>query len=188
MSGLVDPRVQAALVGAGIVAIGWIFNGWQNRMRDRRRRLERVQDVQTALLAEITHYVQTLKLFDLNATWSRIVTAMEEDDSYVPVVASERNDTLFKAVISEIHVLPEPVIAPVMAYYNQVFAVEAMIEDLRSDLFHNMDQVQRIAMYTDYIALKQEALVRGEIAMNALRDSTQAPRISNRAAALSDQS
>lgn len=84
--------------------------------------------------------------------------------------------------------LPEPVIAPVMAYYNQVFAVEAMIEDLRSDLFHNMDQVQRIAMYTDYIALKQEALVRGEIAMNALRDSTQAPRISNRAAALSDQS
>ena len=174
MTGLdqhIDPRVQAALIAATIVALGWLYNGYQNRARDRRRRLERVQDVQTALLAEIEHYVQTLKLFDLNTTWSRIVSAMEEDDTYVPVVPSERNDTLFKAVIAEIHVLPEEVIQPVMGYYNQVFAVEAIIEDLRSALFHEMDQVQRIGMYTDYIALKKEALVRGEMASAALRHS-----------------
>lgn len=174
MTGLsqhIDPRVQAALIAALIVAVGWLYNGYQNRARDRRRRLERVQDVQTALLAEIEHYVQTLKLFDLNTTWSRIVTAMEEDDSYIPIVPSERNDTLFKAVIAEIHVLPEVVIQPVMGYYNQVFAVEAIIEDLRSTLFHEMDQVQRIGMYTDYISLKKEALVRGEMASDALRHS-----------------
>ncbi|WP_107844821.1 hypothetical protein [Litoreibacter ponti] len=174
-----------AVVGGLFIALGWVFNGWQNRKRDRRRRLERVQDVQTALIAEIDHYVMTLKLFDLSATWSRIVGAMEEDAKYIPVVPSERNDTVFSALIAEVHVLPEEVIQPVVGYYNQVFAVEAIIDDLRSDLFREMDQVQRIGMYTDYIALKQEALARGEVALSALRQST---GTNNRGAARSDQS
>ncbi|WP_298257296.1 hypothetical protein [uncultured Litoreibacter sp.] len=169
---LIDPRVQQAIVAGVFVALGWVFNGHQNRKRERRRRLERVQDVQTALIAEIDHYVVTLKLFDLSASWSRIVAAMEEDAKYIPVVPSERNDTIFTALVAEIHVLPDPVIQPVVGYYNQVFAVDAIIDDLRSDLFREMDQVQRIGMYTDYIALKQEALARGEMALRALRDST----------------
>ena len=114
---------------------------------------------------------------------------MEEDAKYVPVVPSERNDTIFSALIAEIHVLPEPVIQPVVGYYNQVFAVDAIIDDLRSDLFREMDQVQRIGMYTDYIALKQEALARGEVALNALRVSTgRSARFSSRGVALSGQS
>jgi len=89
----IDARVPQAVVGGLFIALGWVFNGWQNRKRDRRRRQERVQDVQTALIAEIDHYVMSLKLFDLSATWSRIVGAMEDDASYIPVVPSERNDT-----------------------------------------------------------------------------------------------
>lgn len=169
---IIDPRVQQAVVAGVFVAVGWVFNGHQNRKRERRRRLERVMDVQTALIAEIDHYVVTLKQFDLSTSWSRIVTAMEEDAKYIPVVPSERNDTIFSALIAEIHVLPDPVIQPVVGYYNQVFAVDAIIDDLRSDLFREMDQVQRIGMYTDYIALKQEALARGEMALRALRLST----------------
>ena len=98
---IIDPRVQQAIVGGFFLAAGWVYNGYRNRLRDRRRRLEKVQDVQTALIAEIDHYVVTLKQFDLSATWSRIVGAMEDDDSYTPVVPSERNDTVFSALISE---------------------------------------------------------------------------------------
>ena len=124
LTDIIDPRVQQAVVAGVFVAVGWVFNGYQNRKRERRRRLERMQDVQTALIAEIDHYIVTLKQFDLSASWSRIVTAMEDDMSYIPVVPSERNDTIFSALIAEIHVLPEPVIQPVVGYYNQVFAVE----------------------------------------------------------------
>jgi hypothetical protein len=172
LADIIDPRVQQAIIAGLFVAVGWVFNGYQNRKRERRRRLERMHDVQTALIAEIDHYVVTLKQFDLSTSWSRIVTAMEEDAKYIPVVPSERNDTVFSALIAEIHVLPDPVIQPVVGYYNQVFAVDAIIDDLRSDLFREMDQVQRIGMYTDYIALKQEALARGEVALRALRVST----------------
>ncbi|SDW20896.1 hypothetical protein [Litoreibacter albidus] len=189
LTDIIDPRVQQAVVAGVFVAVGWVFNGYQNRKRERRRRLERMQDVQTALIAEIDHYIVTLKQFDLAASWSRIVTAMEDDMSYIPVVPSERNDTIFSALIAEIHVLPEPVIQPVVGYYNQVFAVDAIIDDLRSDLFREMDQIQRIGMYTDYIALKQEALARGEVALRALRVSTgRTVKPSSRGVALSDQS
>ena len=189
LTDIIDPRVQQAVVAGVFVAVGWVFNGYQNRKRERRRRLERMQDVQTALIAEIDHYIVTLKQFDLSASWSRIVTAMEDDMSYIPVVPSERNDAIFSALIAEIHVLPEPVIQPVVGYYNQVFAVDAIIDDLRSDLFREMDQIQRIGMYTDYIALKQEALARGEVALRALRVSTgRTVKPSSRGVALSDQS
>ncbi|MEP3345565.1 MAG: hypothetical protein ABJN34_11995 [Litoreibacter sp.] len=185
----IDARVPQAVVGGVFIALGWVFNGWQNRKRDRRRRLERVQDVQTALIAEIDHYVMTLKLFDLSATWSRIVSAMEDDSSYIPAVPSERNDTIFAALVADVHILPDPVIQPVVGYYNQVFAVDAIIDDLRSDLFREMDQVQRIGMYTDYIALKQEALARGEMALKALRNSTgRAAKPNSRGAGPSGQS
>ncbi|RLJ60388.1 hypothetical protein BCF46_0587 [Litoreibacter meonggei] len=186
---IIDPRVQQAIVGGLFLAVGWVYNGHRNRLRERRRRLEKMQDVQTALIAEIDHYVVTLKQFDLTATWQRIVGAMEDDDSYTPVVPSERNDTVFSALVAEIHLLPEEVIQPVVGYYNQVFAVDAIIDDLRSDLFREMDQVQRIGMYTDYIALKQEALARGETALRALRVSTgREPNPSSRVADPSDQS
>jgi len=189
LADIIDPRVQQAIIAGLFVAVGWVFNGYQNRKRERRRRLERMQDVQTALIAEIDHYVVTLKQFDLSASWSRIVTAMEDDAKYIPVVPSERNDTIFSALIAEIHVLPEPVIQPVVGYYNQVFAVDAIIDDLRSELFREMDQVQRIGMYTDYIALKQEALARGEAAVRALRKSTgRTAKPSSRGVALSGQS
>lgn len=189
LTDIIDPRVQQAVVAGVFVAVGWVFNGYQNRKRERRRRLERMQDVQTALIAEIDHYIVTLKQFDLSASWSRIVTAMEDDMSYIPVVPSERNDTIFSALIAEIHVLPEPVIQPVVGYYNQVFAVDAIIDDLRSDLFREMDQIQRIGMYTDYIALKQEALARGEVALRALRVSTgRTVKPSSRGVVPSDQS
>jgi len=189
LADIIDPRVQQAIIAGLFVAVGWVFNGYQNRKRERRRRLERMQDVQTALIAEIDHYVVTLKQFDLSASWSRIVTAMEDDAKYIPVVPSERNDTVFSALIAEIHVLPEPVIQPVVGYYNQVFAVDAIIDDLRSELFREMDQVQRIGMYTDYIALKQEALARGEAAVRALRKSTgRTAKPSSRGVALSGQS
>lgn len=173
-----DPRFAAALVGAGVVAVGWLVSGLRERTRERRHRRTRQVDLQVALRAEIQHYVDILgnPAFDLNEAWGTMVEVMERDAGYVPLIPTERNDTVFQALIAEIHVLPETAIQPVVRYYNQVFAIEAMIADLRGQGFRDSTQPQRIKMYTDYISLKLEALEMGRLALEALDESLRAQR------------
>ena len=169
----IGPALIAAVISAVISIAGWILSGRRELARERRRRRERRADVQTALRAEIQHYVDILSNpdFDLNETWETVVNEMEEDESYVPLIPSERNDIVFRAILEEIHILPGSVIQPVVRYYNQVFAIEAMIADLRGNGFAGAEQDQRIKMYTDYIALKMEALRLGRDAIEALSAS-----------------
>ena len=167
---LLHPRVTAALIGAAFVALGWFASSRRERGAVRRARRQRERDMRTALAAEIAAHVEALRLFDLEEQWRLIVGRMEDDPAYVPAVPTERNDVIFRALLEEVSVLPEGAIGPVVRYYAQVFAVEAIAGDLRSPQFRDaMAQPERIAMYTDYIALKQETLVRGEAALAALR-------------------
>ena len=190
-SPLADPRLGAALVGALVVALGWFVSGMRERGRDRRRRQERSIDVQTALAAEIQHYVDILgnPEFDLDEAWRTMVDLMDADPDYVPLIPSERNDTMFQSILPDVQILPEPVIRPVVRYYNQVFAIEAMINDLRSDQIRakSTPQLQRIRMYTDYISMKKEALRLGNEACLALAQSLGTSDVNNRGAARSDQ-
>ena len=166
-----DSRVTSALIGALVVAVGWFATGLRERRGARRARRQRVSDLRIALAAEIEVYVSALRLFDLEEQWLRIVGRMEADPGYVPAIPTERNDVVFLALIEEVRLLPEAAIGPVVRYYSQLFAIGAIVGDLRSELFREMDQPERIEMYTDYIGLKLEALERGEVAVAALRAS-----------------
>ena len=148
--------------------LGWIVAGRRERAAAARLRAEKQTDVSTALLAEILHYRDALQFFDLDERWEKVVEQMETDESYVPFIPSERNDTIFRAIISEIHVLPVGVIRPVTRYYNQIFAIDAIIADLRSDDYAQAAPQKRIALYTDYISLKKQAIEDGERAIAAL--------------------
>lgn len=167
---LSDSRVLAAVIGAAAVALGWFVAGRRERGAERRLRRQRERDMRAALSAEIGAHVEALRMFDLEEQWRLIVGRMEADPAYVPTVPRERNDVMFRAMVEEVSVLPEGAIGPVVRYYGQLFAVGAIVGDLRSNAFRErMGQPERIAMYTDYIGLKQEALVRGEAALAALR-------------------
>ncbi|MCB1369037.1 MAG: hypothetical protein KDK00_14825 [Rhodobacteraceae bacterium] len=169
-----DVKVTVALIGAAIVAVGWFVNAWRDRQAERRARKERVRDVQTALAAEILPYLEALEMFDLDQHLDEMIDRMRSDPGYVPVVPSERNDTVFRAILPNIHVLPETVIRPVVRYYSQVFAIEAIIEDLRSDAFHAMQVEQREAIYADYISMKIQALEQGRNAVAAIETELRA--------------
>jgi hypothetical protein len=86
-------------------------------------------------------------------------------EDYVPLVPTEKNDTIFQAIVADIHVLPRTSIDPVVLYYSQIASIAAMSEDIRSDAFRQMNVERRIRMYSDYIELKKEAIVLGEEAM-----------------------
>lgn len=173
---LFEPRVVSALIGGVIVALGWFVSARREAYAARRARASRERDMRTALAAEIGAHVEALRLFDLDRQWREIVGRMEEDPAYAPTVPTERNNVVFLALLDEVQVLPEPAIGPVVRYHAQLFAVEAIIGDMRSPQFRRaMGQPERIAMFTDYIALKQEALARGEAALAALRDKGRRP-------------
>lgn len=167
-----EPRILSALIGALFVAVGWFVTAQRERRAARRARLQRERDLRTAIAAEIGAHVAALRLFDLDRQWRLIVGRMEDDPGYVPVVPTERNTVIFLALLAEVQILPQPAIEPVVRYYTQLFAVEAIVADLRSRQFRDaMGQGERIEMFTDYIALKQEALARGEAALAALHPS-----------------
>ncbi|ARE39887.1 hypothetical protein RGUI_1746 [Rhodovulum sp. P5] len=164
-----DARIWQAIVAGAFVAIGWIVNGWQNRREAAALRAERLRDVHRALYAEIASYLTNLdSVAALMAYRDDLVTRMQLDKTYVPLIPRERNDTVFRALVADIHILPRVTIDPIVSYYSQLFAIEAMIDDMRGERFKTLEPERRIAMYSDYIDLKIQAFNDGDYALKMI--------------------
>ena len=178
---ILSPALISAVIAATVTLLALVVSGRRQIQAERRRRREKRVDIQTALKAEIDHYVAALSndKMNLDDFWKEIVLRMEKDDGYIPFIPAEKNDMVFQSVLPDISILPSPVIEPVTYYYNQVVAISSLIEDLRSPDFRNTDpargavmtQDQRIAIFTDYIGLKSEALLAGRNVSHALKES-----------------
>lgn len=165
----IDPRVMQALIAGVFVALGWLVNGWSNRRRDARVRAERVRDVQRAIFAEIRAYLAVLERDHLAEYGAQIAAKIEGEPGYFPVIPTEHNDAIFRAIVSEIHVLPRDTVDPVVLYYSQLNAIGAMIADLKSLKKDDIGAERAAAMYRDYISMKLGAVELGEAAMTAIR-------------------
>ncbi|PTW49789.1 MULTISPECIES: hypothetical protein [Rhodovulum] len=166
---VLDARIWQAIVAGAFVAIGWIVNGWQNRRVAAALRAERTRDVHRALYAEIASCLANLESPEALAAYRDAMAArMREDAGFVPLIPRERNDTVFRALVAEIHILPRVTIDPVVSYYSQLFAIEAMIADMRGERFRALEPERRIAMYEDYIALKVQAFHDGHFALRMI--------------------
>lgn len=164
-----DSRTISALIGAIVVLIGWFFASYRERRQRKFSRQERIRDVQRAIYAEIRAHIAALKRDELDEYRNNMIEKMRGKDGkgrdFIPLIPSERNDMIFKAIVNEIHILPRSSIDPVALYYSQLSAISALIDDLRSPEFKDMDRGRRIQMYSDYIDMKKEALDLGEEAM-----------------------
>lgn len=158
------PTVQAAAVAGLVALVGWWVNGWQNRRRDRRLRLERVEDVQRALLAEIraNHAVPDHAAFE--EARSVALTTLERGER--PLLPTETNDQVFRAIIDDIPVLPSEVIDPVIIYYRQLSVIAALARDFRA--LSDQDAQRTRTILEDYLSLQLEAVELGGAAIEAL--------------------
>ena len=157
--------MQAVVAGL-FVALGWIVNGWQNRRAAVLARKERIRDVHRALYAEIGAYLQSIGGEEgLEADQSRIVARIEADHAFVPFIPSEEPDRVYRAILGDIHILPRTSIDTVVAFYGQLAAIGALIEDMRSDRFGSLSKDRRLEIYRDYIRLRRIALVYGDAAL-----------------------
>ena len=155
----VDARLWQAVIAGAFVSVGWLVNGWQNRRAAVRLRAERLRDVHRALYAEIgTKVASLIGPETLIQEAEAMCERMERDPSFIPFISHEHGDYVFNSVIPDISVLPRRTIDPIVVCYSQIKALNAHAEDMRGERFLTMDQDRRIAMYKDYMAMKQQLL------------------------------
>lgn len=168
-----NERIIAALIGAIVVALGWMFNQRRELSLSRRRRREKVVDIQKAIRAEIKALVEAPQNQDLPGSLERGMLRFDEEtleDPYLPFIPHEKHDTVYQAHIGEIHLLPTETVEPVILYYNQTVAIGMMAHDLRTDMFAQLDMPRRKKMLRRYMEMKIEAMRMGRIAIEALTD------------------
>lgn len=173
---LLNDRVVAALVtalvGGGVVAAGWFWTHVLSRRRDKLLRNERIADIQRALLAEIRAHVVAL---ERQSDAGGLVSLTQiSDEDYLPILPHEANDRIFRAIVEEVHMLPEWAIDPVVRYYRLLAVRAALAQDIRGNA---KDYPRRAAlMFRDYVLLNEETLETGLDAMEILTASVKGGR------------
>ncbi len=158
-----DPRIWQAVVAGAFVALGWVFNGWQNRREATRLRAEKLRDAHKALFAEIRDICATYWLdgqADLHA--AALMARMEEEPEFVPFVPQETRDRVFGAILPQIDVLPRQTIDSIVAFYALVHAIQMLAQDMRGDKYTESGPQRRLAVYRDYIGLRTRAFSYGQ--------------------------
>lgn len=156
-----------ALVGGGVVAAGWFWTHTLSRRRDRQLRDERVADIQRALLAEIRAHVASLEAQTLGDPAAReAMVARLAQGRHVPILPHDANDRIFRAIVEEVHILPEWAIDPVVRYYRLLAVRAALAQDIRANAKDHPGRATE--MFRDYLELNDETLSTGRRAMIVL--------------------
>ena len=163
----VAAALVTALVGGGVVAAGWFWTHALSRRRDRQLREERVGDIQRALLAEIRAHVAALEGQTLEEPDAReAMVARLVQGRHVPILPHDANDRIFRAIVEDVHILPEWAIDPVVRYYRLLAVRSALAQDIRANA---KDQPERATeMFRDYLILNDETLATGRRVMIVL--------------------
>jgi hypothetical protein len=162
--------VIAAAISSLVTALGWIVSHNRESAAERRRRRDKIVDMQKALRAEIAAYADQLREADLPSHLAAVLEAIDADPAHVPLVPRETHDTVFRALVADIHLLPSGAVDPVVRYYSHLIGVTSMADDLRGPTFRKLPSDRRARMYRHFIQMKVRAIERAEAADAALRE------------------
>lgn len=181
MPSLLDTALIAAIVSAAVTALGWYASHWSEKRLESQRRIERIVDVQTALLAEIESNLTRYEEIDLDRHTTDMVRKITGKKAFTPFVPRDAPEIVFEAMLADIHILPTETIDDVVAYYKQEYKLRELVEDLRSSRYQELEQERKARIYEDYIWQIKTVLVTGEQARGALRNSLGVPLSSQEA-------
>lgn len=166
-----SPQAQAAMIAGFFLAAGWWVVAFQNRWRDRQQRQEKINDIQRALLAEIRAHVVAL---EMQPEPGDFVAQEISDQDYLPILPHDANDRIFRAIVEEVHILPEWTIDPVVRYYRLLAVRAALAQDIRNNLSKHPRRTAE--MFRDYLMLNEETLDTGLEALEILTASLKGGR------------
>ena len=163
MDGALDPRIWQALIAGGVVALGWIVNGWRERKDARRQRAARLRDAHKALFAEIRDACAAYwKEGRAEAYAAAMIARMEAEPDFVPFIPREVHDHVFQAMLPQIDVLPRQTIDDIVSFYAAIRSIQALAEDMRGARFAALEPERRLAIYGDYVAMRRRAFLYGQ--------------------------
>ena len=137
---------------SGLVSLVVVQLNFRAAIRaERLRRTEEITDFQIALRAEIRSELRNLERFDFALLLHEVEANYDHQPSYSVVVPRVTKHPVFEAIVSEIHILPESVIDPVVLYARQRQAVESLAEDIRDANFKSLSKDRQLAIYRDYL-------------------------------------
>jgi hypothetical protein len=168
MEAWVGPAIVAAVISGLVSLIVVQLNFRQERKIERLRRDEKIRDFQIALRAEIRSELTNLKRFDLDGVLLEMERRYADEPGFSVSVPRVAKHIVFEAIVSELHVLPEAVIAPVVLYARQRQVVESLTEDMRDQTFKSLSKERQLSMYRDYLEMWKQWRELAEQAENAL--------------------
>ncbi|SFI48727.1 hypothetical protein SAMN04488095_1020 [Jannaschia pohangensis] len=158
-----EDRLWQALIAGGVIATGWLATAVFGEIERATRKAERTRDFHKALYAEVLNTLEAIwGKGEAEAQGQALLERMEEEPDFVPFIPREHHDRVFVAQLDDIDVLPRQTIDAVVAYYSQVAAIAALVEDMRGDRFQHLSQPRRIAMVADYLDLRRRTFVMGK--------------------------
>ncbi len=185
MEAWVGPAIVAAII-SGLISLAVVqLNFRQGRKLEQARRDEKVRDFQIAIRAEIRSELRNLVQHDVAEQLGRVKSRYERDPDYSVSVPRPVRQSVFEALVNEIHILPEAVIDPVVLYARQRNAIDTIVEDMRAPGFSSLSREQQLAMYEDYLrmweawrefAIAAEAALNGNASVSRTRSGLSADR------------
>jgi len=167
----IGSAVVAFVISSLVTILGWYATHRSERLLEVARRQERIQDIQTALLADIRSTSYRFEVVDSDRHLDEVVALIEETPGYTPFVPREPGSLLWSSIAQEVHILPNEVIDPVILFFSQLETIRYFVEDLRSEQFSNLESARKAAMYRDYVRMVKFLVLLAEKAEGALARS-----------------
>ena len=171
MEAWIGSAVVAVVISSLVTIAGWYATHRSERLLQAARRQERIQDIQTALLADIRSTKHRFQEVDLDRHLEQVtalITGAHDGKSYTPFVPREPGSLLWASIVPEVHILPNEVIDPVVLFFSQLESIRHFVDDLRSDSFDQMEQSRKLLMFQDYVRMMKFLVQLGDEAERAL--------------------
>lgn len=174
-----DIKYLVPFIAAVVAVLGWLVNDLLKRRAAWRDARGKKVDYMRALMAEIKAYSNSKdwttgnsKAQDLASEVDRAREKFtgEGGEDYVPFVPSEKHDTVFEALVHDIHVLPGRTIYSVVVYYNQIRSIHELATDMRTAEYARLTRDQRQALLMRYLEMQRYSYVLARKAVHVLTD------------------
>jgi hypothetical protein len=172
MEGWVESALIAVVISSLVTIAGWFVAHGSERRLEAARRQEKIQDFQTALLADIRSTGFRFSSVDYDRHVSEVIARIEQapdDHPYTPFVPREPGSLLWPSIAQEVHILPTEVIDRVVLFFSQLETIRNFVDDLRSEQFARLEKSRKAAMYRDYVRMCRVASQQATEAQAALR-------------------
>jgi hypothetical protein len=152
----IGSAVVAVVISSLVTIAGWYATHRSKWLLETARRQERIQDIQTALLADIRSTAHRFEFVDPDRLLEELLAIVEGapgDPGYTPFVPREPGSLLWPSIAHEVHILPTEVIDAVVLFFSQLETIRHFVEDLRSEQYARLEPKRKLAMLRDYVGM-----------------------------------